>query len=715
MWGKKKEKMGCAPEDVEKDGAGIISEKNNLSSPQKKEKVGCTPEDVEKDLEKKNSILSSNSIQNDTQDLQQTRIFNPYGVVRSCTASESLTVEQKKIITDMCINTNFFKDYQSVNPINSQIKNNNFKNSNLEKLDHFKTPDIQNNKLNTGSNIDWDAIFNSINNQNSEQKINSDINTSKQKSKETSCFGDPCDQTPNFSKSSSSPNIAKIVKPLENYEIQNKESSVFAISNENFIIFYRFLIDYIKEKIGVSNNDFDTYIEIIKEKNLKKDKIIEDVVSDNTIKFLLQKSNINNTPKNSLQAKRCAQVIALALIKCNNFNLLKKSLEILMGLSSRQIYTYINNFIPFLIELNSNINIDKWLPRKKSLPITYEDCVRVARESVKDIIFDMTFEEFNNAMENRGDICPTKTLLKWKCVKKNDMWWTSYDDIQQGTGCPFCSERKQITYEDCVRVARESVKDIIFDMTFEEFNNAMEKRGDKNPNKVLLNWKCLNKSHKWQANYNHISRGRGCPTCGDRKTVIGKLSHPILECLSTIIFKLKNCSIRHEAYVNSNSYEYVDLLIERNEDFIKNIENSQKVLNIPNSIKHILIDFTLTLYSNVIIDKCYRNYQNEQRFLIIVLYPKGYESLLQEVQNLIQNSNSISFKEHVKVINFSQYLEFLNLIIPINSWKVLSETEKLILQEFFYITDLISDALSSDEKFNELIDLNNNYEEQFYS
>jgi len=78
------------------------------------------------------------------------------------------------------------------------------------------------------------------------------------------------------------------------------------ISQENFYVFCRFLIDYIKEKIGVSNNDFDTYIEIIKEKNLNIDKIIEDVVSDNIIKILLQKSNISNISLNFLQAKRCA-------------------------------------------------------------------------------------------------------------------------------------------------------------------------------------------------------------------------------------------------------------------------------------------------------------------------------------------------------------------------------------------------------------------------
>ena len=491
--------------------------------------------------------------------------------------------------------------------------------------------------------------------------------------------------------------------------------SVFVISQKNFTAFCRFLIDYLKKKIGVSNNDFDTYIEIVKEKNLNIDKFIEDVVSDNTIKLLLKKSMISNTSQNFLQSKKCAQIIVLALIKCNNFNHLKNSLIILTGLSDRQVYRDVENYIPFLIKLNPNINIDKWLPREQYPPITYEDCVKVAEESDKNIKFAMTREEFNNAMENRGDNPPNRALLKWVCKEKGHEWQASYNNVDKGSGCPFCYGNYPITYEDCVKIAEESDKNIKFAMTREEFNNTIENRGDNSPNKVLLKWMCLNKNHEWWTSYSTIYKGSGCPNCGERKTVIGRLSHPILEYFSTIFFKLKGCSIRHEAYANTDSYEFVDLVIERDKNFINNIENSQKVLTIPDFITQILIDFTLSLNSDAIIEKCYRGYQSETRFLIIVLYPKENKSLLQEIRNLIQNIKDIIFREHVKVINFGQYLEFLNLIEPINSWKILSENEKNILQKFTYIIDLISDAFNSDEKLNKLIELSNHYKEQLYS
>jgi hypothetical protein len=206
--------------------------------------------------------------------------------------------------------------------------------------------------------------------------------------------------------------------------------------------------------------------------------------------------------------------------------------------------------------------------------------------------------------------------------------------------------------------------------------------------------------------------GSGCPFCGERKGVIGKLSHPILEYFSIILFKLKDCSIQHETYINSNSYEFIDLVIERNKNCINNFEYSQTILNIPTYITQILIDFTLSLHFNSIIEKCNKGYQSETRFLIIVLYLKENKNLLQEVQNLIQNSREINFRKNIKVIDFDQYLNFLNLIIPTDSWRILSENEKIILQKFTYVIDLIPEAINSDEKLDELIKLSDYCKQQ---
>jgi hypothetical protein len=50
------------------------------------------------------------------------------------------------------------------------------------------------------------------------------------------------------------------------------------ISKDDFTNFCRVLIDYIKEKVSVSNDDFDNYIEYIREQNINADKIIENFI-----------------------------------------------------------------------------------------------------------------------------------------------------------------------------------------------------------------------------------------------------------------------------------------------------------------------------------------------------------------------------------------------------------------------------------------------------
>lgn len=150
------------------------------------------------------------------------------------------------------------------------------------------------------------------------------------------------------------------------------------ISKADFNNFYRVLIDYIKEKISVSHDDFDNYIEYIRKRNINVDKIIEDVFSDNNVKNLLQRSNIKVNQPNFLQAKRCIQIITLALLKCNNYNCLKDMLKSTTGYTQDYATKIIKDIIPFLNIFNKNLDINVWLPRHYT-KVTYEECIIAAK------------------------------------------------------------------------------------------------------------------------------------------------------------------------------------------------------------------------------------------------------------------------------------------------------------------------------------------------
>ncbi|MCK4360569.1 MAG: hypothetical protein KAV70_02390, partial [Bacteroidales bacterium] len=109
---------------------------------------------------------------------------------------------------------------------------------------------------------------------------------------------------------------------------------------------------------------------------------------------------------------------------------------------------------------------------------------------------DMTKEEFDNAIEERGSLRPSSVKLRWKCVKFSHTWYTSYQHIYIGKGCAICFST---SYEKCIELS-ESRQDLNFDMTREEFLNAINDRGSKTPNAVQLKWRCLiNSSHDWPA------------------------------------------------------------------------------------------------------------------------------------------------------------------------------------------------------------------------
>ena len=116
-----------------------------------------------------------------------------------------------------------------------------------------------------------------------------------------------------------------------------------------------------------------------------------------------------------------------------------------------------------------------------------------------------TIEEFVQLAERRGflwhgPLVPnSKTDTEWECPWGH-RWFTTYNAIDQESGCLECTGRLPKTPEDYRRLAAE--RGFVWDEVV--VANTSEKAG----------WTCA-KGHLFQSAYNTIGAGHGCPSCLD--------------------------------------------------------------------------------------------------------------------------------------------------------------------------------------------------------
>ncbi len=262
-------------------------------------------------------------------------------------------------------------------------------------------------------------------------------------------------------------------------------------------------------------------------------------------------------------------------------------------------------------------------------------------------------------------------------------------------------------YDGCIILA-DKRDDIEFDMTKDEFEQAMKTRGKTIPSEVKLKWICKRNNHNFPSDYKNIKRGHGCPYCSGRAKAIGLLIHTILEYYCILLFNLKNCHIEYEYFVSSTRKFHIDLRIIRNDNFKDNIEVRQRIVVFSFQIEGISIDFTLSVMPDVFLNKCYKDYHSKTQFLMIVSILKENNDLIPILNQTIQNKKNISFKENIRVLSMEQFLEFLGLMGKENN---LSKEKVIILSNINEYVDLANEALSSDKKINKLVELEKDYRE----
>lgn len=102
-----------------------------------------------------------------------------------------------------------------------------------------------------------------------------------------------------------------------------------------------------------------------------------------------------------------------------------------------------------------------------------------------------------------GKNLPKNTHAKtlWRCPQGHE-WKVPYNRVQQGIGCPYCSNKAPKTTKDYCKLAEEK---------------GFEWLGEGLPQNVMVktSWQCLS-GHKWETPYHSIDSGSGCPYCAGR-------------------------------------------------------------------------------------------------------------------------------------------------------------------------------------------------------
>lgn len=164
----------------------------------------------------------------------------------------------------------------------------------------------------------------------------------------------------------------------------------------------------------------------------------------------------------------------------------------------------------------------------------------------------LTFEEIKTLYENDSRKILDKelryvgknnnkrtTYIKYECLVDGYIGWSSISNMKKGYGCPKCGDSLKYTLEDVVYKLKNINQNIKILST--EYVNATSK----------LKCKCLIDGHVWEASWNNLKTGKGCPECGKKKSVKSK------RLPKDLVF---NTFINHgytpfrDSYVNTLSY-----------------------------------------------------------------------------------------------------------------------------------------------------------------
>lgn len=121
-----------------------------------------------------------------------------------------------------------------------------------------------------------------------------------------------------------------------------------------------------------------------------------------------------------------------------------------------------------------------------------------------------TFEEVKREIEDKHPVeilsCEyeyknNKSPLILRCEKDGHIWKTNANKLLQGRGCPKCAGKVKVTYKDLLSIVKN--------------NNitVLSKKEDLKNSRSYIKLKCDIDKYEWEASYNSLQRGHGCPKC----------------------------------------------------------------------------------------------------------------------------------------------------------------------------------------------------------
>ena len=142
----------------------------------------------------------------------------------------------------------------------------------------------------------------------------------------------------------------------------------------------------------------------------------------------------------------------------------------------------------------------------------------------------------------------------------------------------------------------------------------------------------------------------------------GYVFHDIYESLVYRYLESKDVESDFEVEISPPRKFRIDTLIEVDANFKMIIEKQFKI-KIPDGIKQISIDYTLSSDKEIIKGKCFKSYQSDDRFLLIVLLGDKKASKITALQNLVDNLKTSEelYLEHVNVITAKDLMDFLSV------------------------------------------------------
>jgi hypothetical protein len=373
--------------------------------------------------------------------------------------------------------------------------------------------------------------------------------------------------------------------------VMNNEQKCENLTEKDFVNLSRVTVDFIKNIIGVKNDNFNTYKQCMDEKGINSDKIFSEILSEKTLAIVLKHAGFRDKPdkrknpqgpsKNRLRALDCILVIALILLRCHDYDCLRENIKNKKNIQDKQIRNIIKNYVLILKKINSNFDIEKWLPgagrynfiKTKKLV----ENIGLKKTEKKGILIKPKTEEDFDAIREQHNVKPTDVPLTVKCGKCGYQWATTVNRIKQREGkwCKFCalgiytfSKTKELV--ESVGLRKTGKQGVLKSPDNEKAYNEMKEELNCWYCRIPLEVECGLCGNIFPTNAERVQQDHWCPKCAEG--LYEQICRWYLEKILSHIFRLKiNCpqTRLNEIITHYNKSKYNEIEKKVIKDLIK--------------------------------------------------------------------------------------------------------------------------------------------------